>query len=231
MMVNKLVRLMTTGKLHKAKFNQEYSRHYELRYTTAKHSWVVIVKEWLDSLEKLTKGKRILEVCAGAGWVSELMRKRGCDWIATDVAVGENNRYKMIAHNRVIEMGAMDAVSKFKTDVLFASWIDYRSELDCELGDLGLPMILVGEGWGGCTGSEKFWEKHGEETEFAKDRYDWFVDVPQWDGIHDYTSLVHWDVSAADVSDFCVCGKPDLVKNIASGKEFKYCRSCKKERA
>lgn len=227
-MVRELVRKMTSGKLTKKEFNREYRRNHILRDGVVKHSWVVVVKEWLDSLEKLTRGKAVLEVCAGSGLVSALMRKRNCDWVATDKGVGKNNRYKMISNGHVVEMEAMDAVSRFKPDVLFVSWIDYESELDCELAELGLPMILVGERWGGCTGSDKFWEKYGESIIDA-DKFDWFVDIPQWDAIHDYTSLVHWDFVARK-SDGCVCVNPDLIKNIASGKEFSYCRSCKNEK-
>jgi len=230
---DELFRKMTSGRLTEAEFNSEYSQSYQLRRKLSKHSWIVITKEWLDSLERLTKGKHVLEVCAGSGWVTKLMNKRrGCKWTATDKVVGKNNQYEMFSQKWVVEMEAMDAVSRFKPDIIFASWIPYESELDCELGDLGLPMILVGEGWGGCTGSEKFWHKHGKKIIEPNAKFDWFTDIPQWYGLHDYTSLVHWDVSsAADISDFCVCSKPDLMKNIADGKDFKYCRSCKKERA
>ena len=65
--------------------------------------------------------------------------------------------------------------------------------LDFELVRTGLPVVLVGEPGGGCTGSEELWsaEMRGELTiHRAASMFPGFRDVPRWSGIHDQTWVV-----------------------------------------
>jgi hypothetical protein len=169
-------------------------------------SWAVYSTEFLDSMQRLLAGRRVLEVCAGRGVMSRVMRGRGEDWTATDLNPVTDD---------VEEMDAIEAVRQYKPDAIVASWIPYGSDLDVQLAEvareLGIPMVVIGEGNGGCTGSEAFWNRSREsyydwqaddgEEEITNDSvdwsiedlgslFDWFVDVPRWDGINDYTSLV-----------------------------------------
>lgn len=72
-------------------------------------------------------------------------------------------------------------------------------------------------------------------------RYDWFVDVgwdpgtTQLDGGYLLKGFVYHntEISADETTldyDPCRCEKPDLVRNFVGGKEFLFCRVCKKER-
>jgi hypothetical protein len=154
---------------------------------------------YLDSLERVLRGKRVLEVCAGRGVLARLMQGRGLDWTATDLHPVTDD---------VQECEALAAVSIFKPEVIVASWIPYGSDLDQRLAETGIPMVLIGEGHGGCTGSEGLWQRgresyydsevddyvDNEQVEWAihglSGLFEWFEDVPQFSGIHDYTSLV-----------------------------------------
>jgi len=137
--------------------------------------------EWLDSLVRVLAGRRVVEVCAGTGVIAGLMRRRGVDWTATDWEPrGENVR----------KLDALEAVKNLNPEVIFASWIPYRSRLDVRLAETGLPLILVGENYG-CTGSEEFWAKY--EPVPLTELYSDFEDVPNWDGIHDFTSALNWE--------------------------------------
>jgi len=51
---------------------------------------------------------------------------------------------------------------------------------------------MLGEEHYGCTGSDKFWLSGKYHPVAVNSIYPEFVDVPQWDGIHDRTSLLHW---------------------------------------
>jgi hypothetical protein len=169
-------------------------------------SWAIYTTDFLDSIQRLLAGCRVLEVCAGRGVLSRVLRGRGEDWTATDLNPVTDD---------VVEMDAIEAVRQYKPDVIVASWIPYTSDLDVRLAELakelGIIMVVIGEGNGGCTGTEALWNRSREsyydwraddgEEEVTNDSvdwniesvsylFDWFVDVPRWDGINDYTSIV-----------------------------------------
>ena len=152
-------------------------------------SWAVYTKEWINSLTKLLQGKRIVEVCAGRGVLAPIMEKRRFDWTCTDP-------YPPKGVTHVLEKGSVEAANELRPDVIFASWIPMDVEFDYELAQMGFPMVIVGEGWGGCTGGKKFWGNAYDEDDGIPRNYEmldaprWFRDVPSWFGIHDYTRLV-----------------------------------------
>lgn len=167
-------------------FTPEYGSkiHQRSRYVM-KASWAVFTTEYLDSLGKLVEGKIVLDVGAGNGILYNLMRERGVVWHCIDLEKSlraQPRPWVMVGDWR-------DAVEAVHPDVIFASWIDYTSVLDIELASSDLPLVIIGEGNSGCTGSEQFWQDH--EDCISKPPK-WFRDVPEWWGIHDYTYLVHW---------------------------------------
>ncbi len=97
-------------------------------------------------------------------------------------------------------MEAVEAVKTHQPDVVFASWIPYLDKgIDYEIACMGIPMLIVGEGWGGCTGSKKFWGPYSHDDDDVSRPYQIaymydccpeFRDVPSWDGIHDHTYCV-----------------------------------------
>jgi len=194
---------------------------YEIRnHFVRKFSWLIPTEGWLNSLaqaiKKLTKLEHpnVLEVCAGKGVLSNTMTKRGVKWICTDV--GADDTYHDAHPPHVSKMDAMNAIDHIPFDLLFVSWIPYESKLDYQLAqrcyELQKPMILVGEGCSGCTGSYEFWGRTYERSwcfdEEEKEqlpeppkinwniitpwenKWPWFEDIPQWSGIHDGTYLV-----------------------------------------
>jgi hypothetical protein len=96
----------------------------------------------------------------------------------------------------------MEAVEQLHPEIVFASWIPYQEvEFDYEIACSKIPMLIVGECNGGCTGSQKFWGTHTfDGHEWLSDDVprpydicktpDWFKDLPSWPGIHDYTYIV-----------------------------------------
>jgi hypothetical protein len=180
-----LIAELMAGKLTKARFRslEQDGGHYgghRLRRMVASESWCLPTVEWLNSMERLLAGKRVLEVCAGNGHIARLMRARGIDWTATDIEPG---------HPNVEKMNALEAVEQYKPDVIFVSWIPYGSDLDVRLASLGIPMVIVGE-LGGCTGTDAFYKEFDPRA--ADGVFSWFEDLPSWDFIHDYTMLLHW---------------------------------------
>ncbi|MDB4278229.1 hypothetical protein N9917_01365 [Deltaproteobacteria bacterium] len=178
------------------------SSYYYRSYYCKAVSWSVYTTEFIDSMQRLTAGRRVLEVCAGRGTLSRVLRGRGEDWTATDLYPVTDD---------VEALDALEAVRTYKPEVIVVSWVPYGSNLDEQLADLakelGIPMVIIGEGNGGCTGSGTFWNR-GSEVWYDDDYeevengaldwnihslgslFDWFTDVPRWNGINDYTSIV-----------------------------------------
>ena len=202
-----IIRKAIAGELPRYQF-EEWNRaglnrivgHYrDRRYYTMNCSWAIYTIEWIEDIAQLVKGKRVVEICAGRGILGPIMKKHGIEWICTDFRPPRG-----VTH--VKKLDAVEAVKTLEPDIVFASWIPYKStELDYEIACMGIPMIIVGEGWGGCTGSQKFWGSYTwlEEEEkkdddvprpyeviSARSVKEDFRDVPQWDTVHDYTSFV-----------------------------------------
>jgi len=183
-----LSELIKTGTLRNRDFSKLPMNDdlYDLESRTLSHhtrkkvvrtcSWWLTTRAWIEWAKKVTEGKKVLEICAGHGWLRNLIP----NWTATDITPKTP---------LVNKFNATEAIEKIKHDILFLAWAPYQSEIDYEAAKTGKPLILIGEGEGGCTGSEKLWEEFSPVP--ATDKYD-FEDVPNWFGLQDRTWLVNW---------------------------------------
>lgn len=141
-------------------------------------SWAVYTTEWIHDIARMLKGQKVLEIGAGRGILGKVMPAlTGAEWICTDPIPPEGA-------DHVIAMRANRAVDQYDPDVVFASWVPYRSTLDYHMARRK-PCVFVGETEWGCTGSTAFW-REGEGQDFRVEYPD-IQDVPQWSGIHDCT--------------------------------------------
>lgn len=61
----------------------------------------------------------------------------------------------------------------------------------------------------------------------------WWIEGQMWfrhERFHPVPESYNKRTLPSDNNSFCGCASPDLITNVADGKEFQYCRSCKKER-
>jgi len=153
-------------------------------------------KEYIEAFSKeilnLVGGEFVLEVAAGDGMLSHWLREHGVNIKATDdmswhKTEPDTRAPPLKLYSEVEELDAISAIRKYKPRMVIASWIPYRSELDCEILDEGSEyLVLIGEGSFGCTGSEKFW---GDTWDEDDDRIAYWVqkgysekklDVDKW---------------------------------------------------
>jgi hypothetical protein len=134
--------------------------------------------EYCDQLAKALKKlqgpkDRILEVCAGDGFLSYCLQQRGVKILPVD------NRCTEESHNcgkdprvEVAEAEAIEAIDDYKPTIVVASWIPYEDDLDERIVLNPHPkwLILIGEGCGGCTGSMGVWD-YAHETMDEVDEY------------------------------------------------------------
>lgn len=154
------------------------------RYYVAR-LFFLATRQWFDSVARLVTGKKVVEVCAGAGLVAKVMKARGLDWTATDLDPPDD------AVTKVLKLDAVEAVKTLNPDVIFSSWFPLGNPIDKAVADLGVPMIIEGE-YDAATGSGAFFEAYCEQCVGAEDTIEGFIDCPRFSGINDYTMLVNW---------------------------------------
>lgn len=124
--------------------------------------------KWVNPFVKWLGQKNCLEVMAGRGWWSYALEQKGVNVIATDDFSWHNkNKYKKWNETLVAmkERDAVEAVREYghKVDVVLMSWPfmdDTAYEVIKALYEVN-PLAVVayiGEGNGGCTASDKFFE-------------------------------------------------------------------------
>lgn len=103
---------------------------------------------------------RVLEVGAGNGYLSHALRAHGVDAVATDPAPGT------LATDRPIDVGryhARDALDTLATPrmTVLCSWPGYGTSWLTDLARAlrpGQRLVHIGEGEGGCTADDSFFE-------------------------------------------------------------------------
>jgi hypothetical protein len=131
--------------------------------------------------------EQILEVCSGLGLWASLIQANGGRIIPTDSFTSHGtNPYKTFLP--VIDMDAVMAVNQFTTGVLMMSWPSYGDSfavnaLQAFKGD---KFVYIGEGQGGCTANDDFFELLENEWDFDWDNR---IDIPTWHHINDCICL------------------------------------------
>lgn len=127
----------------------------------------------------------VLDPMAGNGFAAKALREAGVKTIASD-----DNSWKI--SSEIENMDALDSLRKHgdKISHLLISWAPYGSDIDVKLlrevraNYPHVTVINIGEGYGGCTGSEEFWD----EAEPIIEKYP--VPYETTFGLHDHVTFV-----------------------------------------
>jgi len=122
--------------------------------------------EFIDHIVKTINklGPRsIVEVGAGDGYLSYFLGERGVDIVPTD----DYSRPHINRPERVEKIGQKDALKKYNPDHVVINWEEFQATISLDV--LAHPsvkhLLWIGEGKGGCTGSEELWEFDYEDTD------------------------------------------------------------------
>ena len=146
---------------------------------TRKYAWAIPTDEAIATCIKYAP---LIEIGAGRGYWASLIRKSGADILAFDKDIEANN-WKEVGTWTEVSQGDENTIKSCPNRTLFLCWPCYDTPMayNCLKNYKDDTLIYVGEGWGGCCANDKFWkeiEKKWVEVES--------VDIPQWDGMHDY---------------------------------------------
>jgi hypothetical protein len=160
------------------------------RELTAKYSWSVPSPDAVDFVVKHSNGS-ILDPMAGTGYWEFLLRQAGVDCDAFDLIppdLGPENLFHIDAdtHVEVIPAAAeVSAALAVAGQTLFLSWPP-MSDAGARAVKAypGNRLIYIGEGHGGCTGDDEFFDLLDTQWQMGD-----VHKLPQWSGIHDFISV------------------------------------------
>ena len=136
------------------------------------------------ALQEMVKLTPLLEVGAGTGYWASLLKERGVDIIATDGYPG-SYKFKKEWH-KIEKLDANAAIAKYPNRTLCVSWAcsDNPWAFDALKTYKGNTFVCVGEGYGGCTADDSFFDELDSNWNHVK-----YVTIPFWYGLHDIMSI------------------------------------------
>ena len=188
---------------------------FELREEFITHgSFAAVSKDWVSKLAAWIGESTVLEIGAGNGMLARALQEFGVTITPTDDfswkesgKLVKDSTYKKKSKEiqtwtEVLKLDYADAIEKFGADLLLLCWPPYSEPLATnaveaffQKNPTGL-VIYIGEGFGGCTANDRFFEV----TEPVDDSFDErFFEAANlfrsWPGIHDQLSLVRRSTS------------------------------------
>lgn len=128
---------------------------------------------------------KVIEIGAGSGYWAYLLQKAGLEVVAVD------NDYRGASYWPTkwfpVRHGDESILKDYPDHALFLCWPEMSEVASDALAAYeGRTLIYVGEGRGGCTANEKFFDELARNWQRGES-----VDIPQWPGIHDYLQIFH----------------------------------------
>lgn len=173
-----------------ARQGQPVKTSYEWRHELVRlYAWAVPTDEALDVIARYAP---IAEIGAGTGYWAYLLRRRGVDVIAYDLAPPalatsgppqRRNHYHEGMHCWTeVRAGGARRARRHPDRTLLLCWPPYATPMaDVALRSYrGQTVVYIGEGDGGCTGDDAFHRRLAREWDETL-----HVGLPQWHGIYD----------------------------------------------
>lgn len=141
-------------------------------------SWAVPSESIINIMIKFINYETTLEIGAGLGLWSYLLKIKGGDIITTDIK--SSDEHKITPFTDIIQVDGIEAIKKYDTNVLMFIWPSYGSSLAFECLKLfkGNKLIYIGEFYG-ATACDEFHELL---------KSDWNITIhkiSQWYGMKD----------------------------------------------
>lgn len=130
-------------------------------------------------------GRRAVEMGAGSGYWASLLKLYGVDIICYDLRKEPFDKYYLQTFHRVRLNGPEKLRDISPKRSLFLCWPPYANPMayDCLRNFMGDRVVFIGEGAGGCTGDDAFFELLESDFECVDD-----IRNSNYFGIHDYAS-------------------------------------------
>lgn len=119
-----------------------------------------VTRKFAKSLAEVVGNGILLDPMAGKGYLVKALRDEGVKTIGTD-----DNSWQL--SQGLEQMDAQDALRKYGNSIthLAIVWAPYDNTIDAKLVQMvkddypHVTIVNVGEPYGGCTGSDRFWDE------------------------------------------------------------------------
>lgn len=151
--------------------------HYFRSAWVKRFAWAVPSK---SAVTAIVAGGPVVEIGAGTGYWSMLLRHMGCDVLAYDRTPYENDWCSFTWSE--VNQGSAETAAAHSDRSLFLCWPPYNTPMASAAlaAYKGNRLYYIGEGYGGCTGDDQF---HGMLV--ASWSQPLVISLPQFSGIGD----------------------------------------------
>lgn len=137
----------------------------------------IISAELLNALATFLRGRRVLDVGAGTGYIARLLHDKGIDVRAIDSRNGPNTRTQWWEKELYFEVELADVLcmTEFDADVVVMTWPCKYTKFSEHVANClkrGQFLIYQGEPRKGCTGTDEFFDLIGDRRRFARLQHD-----------------------------------------------------------
>lgn len=158
--------------------------------------YALITEDFLDNLSCFFEDKKVLEIMGGRGYLAKGLLDRGVNLKVTDDMSWKEKLGWSKGYTKIEKLDALSAVIKYgrKCDYILLSWSPYEVNIDYEVLCLMrkinplCKIVVIGEGPGGCTGSDDFHKNMKRVNEQCSGILNNSFD--NWDCIHDHVYIV-----------------------------------------
>lgn len=155
----------------------------------------IITKPFLDRLSKFLNDNnfKCLEIMAGKAVISKGLKDRNVNIVTTD-NMSWNDKHISKGNGAwtdIENISAEDAVVKYNdVDVIICSWIPLYHDYTTLINNIrkhnpDVLILEIGEGLGGCTADDTWFENTYEDCSYSKLVNDLNEVLPSWFGIYD----------------------------------------------
>lgn len=154
----------------------------------AQYAWAIPSQR---AIEAIADYGPVVEMGAGTGYWSWLLRQSGVDVVAYDLhparrGAEANGWHPDTPRWTKIQKGRPDELVHHADRTLFLCWPPYATDMATRSVAFydGETVAYVGEGEGGCTGNDDFHEVL--ERDWKQNDS---IDIPHWEGVHDRLTI------------------------------------------
>lgn len=172
-----------TIKFRLPKIDQSYMEA-RVQRTMLRHLWIGafgFAIPCAELLDELAKHEHVIDVGAGTGYMTKLMRHRGINVIGSDPGLGGHGFQVGALDPQQVKAGAKDMVSRHPTSAVFCSWPTLKATWFREMLKAmrtGQHLIVIREG---ACAEDTAWEYlDASFTELGT------ITIPTFEHMHDY---------------------------------------------
>lgn len=162
-----------------------------LRYSfVEKFGFVLLNEKLINTVSDFLKDKEVCEIGAGTDWLSYNLQKNNINITPIDYKPGLDSDFGFKEnHTNITICNGIDYLNDNFPDVVILSWPDYDTSFASQILEKMKPsqtLIYIGEGYGGCTGDDNFFNLLEEKTSLNNEITEKLQEHSlSWSGVHD----------------------------------------------